>query len=66
MYLIYHTTRKLYLTKPKYNMPMFHEDRDFANEFQFKENAEEILNDNRLFTPEVIKEKHLIKIVEEK
>lgn len=66
MFLIYHTTRKLYLTKPRYNQPMFHADRDFANEFEFKETAEAVLSDNRLFTPEVIKEKHLIKIVEEK
>lgn len=66
MFLIYHTTRQLYLTNPRLCRDMFSGKREEAKEFEFKETAEAILNDNRLFTPEVIREKHLIKIIEEK
>ena len=65
MFLIYHTTRQLYLTNPKLGRPMFSDKRREAKEFEFEETAKAILADNRLFTPEVIKEKNLIRIIEE-
>ena len=64
-YLIYHTVRKLYLTDPKLNRPMFSSNRKIAYEFGSKEHAQAILDDNRLWREDVLAEKHLLKIVEE-
>lgn len=66
MFLIYHETRKLYLTNPKLNAPMFSPNRKLAYEFPSREFAEAVYNDNRLWRADVMAEKHLLKIIEEK